>query len=142
MRNAIAVAIMGAVLLGGCGPSRKEKQARADARAANFVPPSVLSRLDFGGVVERRFRALDRNGDDFIGKDELPTKDSRLIGLDRNKDGEISASEWSEGMLNRFDRIDTNHDGSVTSTEREQFHARERAAAAAAAAASPAAPAK
>ncbi len=111
-----------AMLLAGCGSGRKA-EAKADARAAavHFVPPSVLSRLDYGGVVERRFRALDRNGDDAVTPDELPTADSRLMALDRNRDGRISASEWSEGMLARFDRIDRNHDGSVTSIERESF---------------------
>ena len=120
-RGLAAIAI-GATLVAGCGNGKKA-EARADARAeaAHFVPPSVLSRLDYGGIVERRFRGLDRNGDDYITPDELPQKDSRLMALDRNHDGKISASEWSEGMLNRFDRIDRNHDGSVTSVEREAF---------------------
>ena len=112
-----------AVALSGCGSS-KTAQAKADAQAAGFVPPSVLSRLDFGGVVERRFRTLDRNGDDQISADELPTTDSRLMSLDHNHDGKISAAEWSEGMLARFDRADANRDGSVTSTERESFRKR------------------
>ncbi|WP_174293442.1 hypothetical protein [Sphingomonas bacterium] len=119
VRAAIALAAL--VAVGGCG-SAKKAQAKADARAAGFVPPSVMSRLDYGGVVERRFRALDRNGDDYITPDELPTKDSKLMDLDRNRDGKISASEWSEGMLARFDRMDRNHDGSVTSTERDIDH--------------------
>ena len=118
MRATIALAVLAP--LAGCGNSNKA-QARADARAAGFVPPSVMSRLDYGGIVERRFRALDRNGDDYLTPDELPTRDSKLIELDRNHDGKISATEWSEGMLTRFDRIDRNHDGSVTSTEREMF---------------------
>jgi hypothetical protein len=114
--------LMGATLLAGCGNGKKA-EAKADARAAavHFVPPSVMSRLDYGGIVERRFRALDRNGDDYISADELPTADSKLMKLDRNGDGKISATEWSEGMLGRFDSIDRNHDGSVTSTERETF---------------------
>ncbi len=120
LRAAIALAVLAAPALAGCGNARKA-QARADARAAGFVPPSVLSRLDYGGMVERRFRALDHNGDDYITPDELPTRDSKLMALDRDGDGRISATEWSEGMLARFDRMDGNHDGSVTSTERETF---------------------
>ena len=114
------VALLGLAMVAGCGGGKKA-QAKADEQAAGFVPPSVLSRLDYGGVVERRFRALDRNGDDFITPDELPTADSKLMALDRNGDGRISASEWSEGMLARFDRMDGNHDGSVTSAEREML---------------------
>lgn len=114
------IAIVGLMLLTACGGGKKA-QANADARAVGFVPPSVLSRLDYGGIVERRFRALDRNGDDYITDDELPTRDSKLMALDRDHDGRISATEWSEGMLARFDRQDANHDGSVTSTEREAF---------------------
>lgn len=121
-RLGLTIVVAAAALLSGCGNGKKA-EARADARAAeaHFVPPSVLSRLDYGGIVERRFRALDRNGDDYITPDELPTADSKLMALDRNHDGKISASEWSEGMLARFDKIDRNHDGSVTSVERESF---------------------
>ena len=120
--RALAAIAIGAAMVAGCG-NVKKAEAKADARAAavNFVPPSVLSRLDYGGIVERRFRALDHNGDDYITPDELPTKDSKLMALDRNHDGKISAAEWSEGMLARFDKIDRNHDGSVTSVERETF---------------------
>lgn len=112
-----ALALM--LMLGGCG-NAEEKQAKADAKAAGFVPPAVTSRLDFGSSAERRFRALDRNGDDTITKDELPRQNARMQRLDRNSDGKITAIEWSEGMLNRFDAMDVNHDGSVTSTERLQ----------------------
>jgi len=103
----------------GCGPSDDEKRAAADAKAASFTPPSVTSRLDFGSAMTRRFRALDRNADEFIDKTELPSRNSRLSRLDRDKDGRISAIEFSEGMLGWFDRVDANHDGTITSDERE-----------------------
>ena len=103
----------------GCGPSAEEKRAAADAKAASFTPPSVTSRLDFGSAMTRRFRALDRNADEYIDETELPSRNSRLSRLDRDKDGRISAIEFSEGMLGWFDRVDTNHDGTITSDERE-----------------------
>jgi hypothetical protein len=103
----------------GCGPSEEQKRAEADARAASFTPPSVTSRLDFGSAMTRRFRALDRNADEYIDETELPSRSSRLRRLDRNKDGRISAIEFSEGMLGWFDRVDANHDGTITSDERE-----------------------
>ena len=119
MRHVIGLAAM-ALALGACGGKRgDEKRASADAKAAGFVPPSVTSRLDYGGAMDRRFRALDRNGDDFLSADELPRNNPRrLRALDRNGDGKISAIEFSEGMLARFDRMDLNHDGTVTSEER------------------------
>lgn len=104
--------------LAGCGDKAAER-AKADANAAGFVPPSVTSRVDYGSAMERRFRALDRNGDDRITPDEMPARNApRLEALDRNKDGAISAIEFSEGMLARFDGMDLNHDGTVTSEER------------------------
>jgi hypothetical protein len=105
--------------LTGCGPNEEQKRAAADARAASFTPPSVTSRLDFGSAMTRRFRELDRNADEFIDETELPNRNSRLRRLDRNKDGRISAIEFSEGTLAWFDRVDTNHDGTITSDERE-----------------------
>lgn len=118
MKRAAIAVMLAAAPLAACHSAQKA-QAKADAKAAGFVPPSVLSRLDYGGIVERRFHALDRNGDQKIEPDELPRSDSRLMRLDLDGDGNISAVEWSEGMIARFDRFDTNHDGTVTSEERQ-----------------------
>jgi hypothetical protein len=123
MRTVVAV-LAGAVLAGtlglaACGPSPDQKRAAADARAKDFTPPSVTSRLDYGGLISRRFRTLDRDADDVLTADELPRRNTRLWALDRNKDGKIGSVEFSDGMLARFDRMDLNHDGTVTSEERE-----------------------
>jgi hypothetical protein len=103
-----------------CG-KKEEKRTEADQAAAKagFVPPSVTSRIDFGSMMARRFRELDRDGNDIITVEEMPKANSRLWELDRNKDGEITESEFFEGMLARFDRMDLNRDGTVTSEERE-----------------------
>jgi hypothetical protein len=113
-----ATILLLAISLAGCGPSKEQKQAAADARAAGFVPPSVLSRLDYGSSIERRFHSLDRNADDAISAEEKPRSGGLLDTLDINKDGRITADEWSRGMLARFDRMDANHDGLLTSDER------------------------
>ena len=110
------------VALAGCG-AHEEKAAQADANAAGFVPPAVTSRVDFSSAMERRFRELDRNGDDRLDRTELPRQNSRLMGLDRDKDGEISLIEWGEGTVKRFDRMDLNHDGTVTSEEESEWRA-------------------
>lgn len=117
MRAAVAMMLVAAPLA-GCHSAEKA-QAKADAKAAGFVPPSVMSRLDYGGMVERRLHTLDRNGDGKITPDELPRDDSRLKAFDLDGDGNISAVEWSEGMMGRFDKLDANHDGTVTSEERQ-----------------------
>lgn len=118
MRVMIGAAFAAGLILSGCS-DKKAASAQADAKAAGFVPPSVTSRLDYGSAMERRFRALDRDGDDKISKDELPVRNaSRLLAYDRNKDGSISAIEFSEGSLARFDAMDLNHDGTVTTEER------------------------
>ena len=112
------------ILVSACG-DKDAQRAQADANAVGFVPPSVTSRLDFGASMERRFRTLDRNGDDKISQDELPARNApRLLAYDRNKDGAISAIEFSEGSLARFDAMDLNHDGTVTTEERQASRGR------------------
>lgn len=110
-----------AAVVAACSGPSKEDKAEQEAAMANYVPPYVLSRLDFGGVVERRFRRLDRNEDDRLVQSELPPqRAARLMRFDTNGDGALSNEEWSEGMLKRFDEQDLNHDGTVTSDEREK----------------------
>lgn len=121
MRLMTAAALAGAAMLGACGPTPEEQRAAADAAAANFTPPSVTSRLDFGSSTERRFRSLDRNSDDVIDREEIPSLNARMRRLDRNNDGDITSSEFNEGMLARFDGMDLNRDGTVTSEERETY---------------------
>jgi len=91
MRVILGVMAAGLVVA-GCG-DKDAQRAQADAGAAGFVPPSVTSRLDFGASMERRFRTLDRNADDRITKDELPSPNARIKAFDRNKDGALSRAE-------------------------------------------------
>jgi hypothetical protein len=139
MKVMVTAAAAGLVLLaGGCGRDDKAERHQADRRAASFTPPSVMSRLDFGSSAARRFRTMDRNGDDVLTKDEFPSTDTRLLRLDRNHDGQITESEFSEGSLAFFDRMDLNQDGTVTSEERRTAEARPRETPQASPAATPA----
>ncbi|MBM6576849.1 hypothetical protein KCP91_10720 [Microvirga sp. SRT01] len=124
----IVVAGVMALAVAACGDKAQDNMAAADAKAANFTPPSVTSRLDYGGAISRRFRTLDRNGDDALTTDELPRANTRLTTLDRNGDGKITQIEYSEGLLARFDAMDLNHDGTVTSEEREAYRGGQRGA--------------
>ena len=123
-----AMVVTAALALAACGPSAQEQRAQADAKAAGFRPPSVITRVDYGSQADRRFRRLDRNGDDVVSREELPRADSRLSEMDRNGDGGITLSEWGEGMLARFDGMDLNRDGTLTSEERVTARRRGRAA--------------
>ena len=118
MRNII----LGMALLAVACGNKVEQRAKADAKAAGFVPPSVTSRVDYSGIQERRFRRLDRNADDVLEREEIP-RNPRIRALDRNRDGEITSSEFSEGQINRFDAMDLNKDGSLTSDERSEARA-------------------
>lgn len=123
MSKSGGTAIAVALLLTACGPSPEDK-AETNAAIQNFTPPFVMSRLDFGGVVERRFRRLDRNEDDRIDESEIsPRLAPRFAEIDTNGDGDISNEEWSTWMIARFDRQDENKDGTVTSQEREKARA-------------------
>ena len=102
MRVMMGVMAAGLVVA-GCG-DKDAQRAQADAGAVGFVPPSVTSRLDFGASMERRFRTLDRNADDRVTKDELPSPNARIKA---------------------FDRMDLNHDGTVTSEERAESRKRQ-----------------
>jgi hypothetical protein len=109
-------------MVAACSGSGDEEEAVNAAALANYSPPFVMSRLDFGGVVERRFRRLDHNGDDRLELRELNprTAQARMKAMDRNGDGVLSNQEWSEGMMARFDAQDLNKDGTLTSDERER----------------------
>lgn len=116
----VMIVVAGALALAACSRA-KEPSAEEQAALSNYVPPFVMSRLDFGGVVERRFRRLDVNNDDKLSRNELPKRlIARFDEIDRNKDGSISNEEWSAWMMRRFDAQDINHDGTVTSDERER----------------------
>ncbi|MEH3047288.1 hypothetical protein [Sphingomonas adhaesiva] len=119
MRMAMMAA--GAMALAACSGGGSEVPEANEEVLANYVPPFVMSRLDFGGVVERRFRRLDVNADDKLTRNELPKRlQGRFEEIDRDRNGSISNDEWSAWMLARFDAQDANHDGNVTSDERER----------------------
>lgn len=109
-----------ACALAGCGRA-EEKRERADAKAAasGFTPPSVTTRVDWGTRVERRFHELDRDQSDRLERNEWPRVEGGVARGDANGDGVISEDEFSDAAMARFDRMDLNHDGTVTAEERK-----------------------
>ncbi|PAX08148.1 EF-hand domain-containing protein [Sphingomonas lenta] len=107
-----------AACLSGCGDGGGSSVDTSTA-PAGFVPPAVMSRLDWGGQQERRFNELDRNADGKLTPDEFPRANSRIQRADANGDGEVTKGEFSDATIARFDRMDLNKDGTVTSEEQE-----------------------
>ena len=129
MRSMIVLAGLVPLLM-GCGKTEEDHDAAA--AVTNYTPPTVTSRLDFGGEIERRFHAFDMNRDDKIVADELPDRLRPMIGRgDTNGDDALGPQEWGDLLLGWFDRNDLNKDGTLTSEERETYRERRRAARAA-----------
>ena len=86
---------------------------------------NAISRREWR-VDRATFDRLDRDGDGFIVRDELPEiagegvrpSDERLTfsNLDRNRNGVITSGEWS-GPADEFRALDTDGDGVVTASE-------------------------
>lgn len=127
MRTLVVMAAAG-LALAGCKkeaettstPSATPTPSASGVAPPGFTPPTSISRAEYGGRTERRFRKLDANGDGKLEASELPQKRAQRMvrRMDKNGDGSITATEWSDGMLARFDKQDVNRDGNLTSDER------------------------
>ena len=121
MRIWLVVLALGSVLA-ACG-GKDAAQTSGDPQANGFVPPVVISRVDWASRAARRFRRLDKNADDKLDPTEIPKRAGRLMALDHDGDGSITEIEFGEGMLARFDTMDLNHDKTLTSDERQEAKA-------------------
>ena len=86
------------------------------------------------GKVEGEFNKLDTNKDGQLSKAEFmavapakaatPPNGANLLGqLDKNKDGKVTPDEYRAPILARFDKLDTNHDGTISPAERQTAQA-------------------
>ncbi len=82
------------------------------------------------GRADAEFAKLDTNKDGQLSKAEFmavaPTTSSAkpngaaiVTTLDKNKDGKVTADEFRAPRLTAFDRLDTNHDGTLSQAERQ-----------------------
>ena len=91
-----------------------------------------FSRDEVPERMARLFGRLDANGDGFIDEDELEGMASgmrveRFLERDEDGDGRVGRDEVPEQMRQRFERIDSNHDGFIDREELEaMFERRER----------------
>ena len=84
------------------------------------------------------FDRTDANHDGMISRDEWNAGAAKLaemhgrgrpmmrhMGMMADMDGDraISRDEFQKRAMEHFDRVDTNHDGTITTAEREQAHA-------------------
>jgi Ca2+-binding EF-hand superfamily protein len=89
------------------------------------------------GRLDGEFAKLDTNRDGQLSKAEFmaiapqassaaPNPASIISQIDKNKDGKVSQDEYRAPMLARFDKLDTNHDGTISATERQAAQAAAR----------------
>jgi Ca2+-binding EF-hand superfamily protein len=116
-------------LAAGARPDISQMLANADENG-----DGKISRAEFTEARAKLFARIDRNGDGFLTKDDVPQGllgrrrgDGRLqqamTMLDKNGDGRISRDEFVNGPGLLFDRADTNHDGVIDAQELAAFRA-------------------
>jgi Ca2+-binding EF-hand superfamily protein len=108
----------------------------AEAQAAEGkVQQQRLTRVRAN--VEAEFAKLDTNKDGQLSKAEFmaaaptsagnaPNGAAIVAQLDKNKDGKVTADEYKAPRLAMFDKLDTNHDGTISPTERQAAQAGRR----------------
>ena len=109
--------------------------ARSQRAQAKGGKPAKANATAFGGL----FARADTNKDGVITKAEFDTMGQQMkarmekAGMNRghmggrmfetadtNKDGKVSLAEMQAVALSHFDRMDLNHDGTITPEERQQ----------------------
>lgn len=121
---ASATIATGAAAQEGPGPRGGGMQ-RADANG-----DGKISRAEYQAQVDSRFARMDANGDGSLDSDEMPMRGMarRSMAPDgpppgaKNTSltaptGPISRDQFRSLSVSRFDRIDTNHDGSIDADE-------------------------
>jgi Ca2+-binding EF-hand superfamily protein len=95
------------------------------------MPTGPISKADFMARGKAQFDASDTNHDGVLTKEELTAVIAQRMGstppqqmvdaifaaMDRDRDGKVSAAEGEALRAATFDRLDTNHDGTLSPEE-------------------------
>jgi hypothetical protein len=95
-------------------------------------PQGPQTRAEFQAAQKERFASFDANKDGVVTKEELTAAITARMGnapppqmidmafaqLDTNGDGKATAEEADTAAMTRFDKWDTNKDGTLTPEER------------------------
>lgn len=136
MKTWMTAAALGAAMLGGLGAASVQAQTPPPPPAPMQTPDAdgdgdrVVTRDEAAADADRRFAAMDANHDGKLTRDErrawreqrrAPPPGDRMGGADRRprRDMEQTQAAFRDRALERFDRIDTNHDGRIDAKERE-----------------------
>lgn len=147
MRKSILLATALTVLAGACGvataqgaPDAARHQGPGHHGRGGMIMQAdanhdgVLTRQEFDAGNAAMFARLDTNHDSFLTRDEHGRigfygggrghfGGFMLARADANHDGNVSRDEFLAGPLERFNRLDTNHDGVIEASEMPQRHA-------------------
>lgn len=139
----LALSIGAGAALAQGGPGRGDRAGQAPIfQLMDADKDGKVSKAEFDAYRASQFKALDKNTDGFLGREEyaaLPDlirtqmMERRFDELDKNKDGKLTADELGvrdgraaeADIRRRFDALDKNKDGKLTPDELPEA-ARER----------------
>lgn len=125
-----AVALGSAAIATGAAAQEGSSPRGGGMQRADTNGDGKISRAEYQAQVDSRFARLDANGDGSLESDEMPMRgmgrrsvapDGPPPGANRSPPtpptGPISRDQFRSLSMSRFDRVDTNHDGSIDGDE-------------------------
>lgn len=113
--------------------SRDDGFKKIDTNGDGSLSAAELAASDAAVIRARlqgEFTQMDTNKDGQLSQAEflarapqasalMPNAQKAVANFDKNKDGKITADEFRAPQLAAFDKLDTNHDGSLSVAERQ-----------------------